>query len=103
MRGEHPGKHAAMKEVGLLYFSDSRPLLLSCDITLQAHLLEDLLHAHKGAVRVHKWIASDWRAGNTGEHGGLGKLELRRGSRPGPILETKVNKFLRVRRRSLLS
>ena len=86
MRGEDPWKHAGMKEVGLLYFSDSRPLLLSCDITLQAHLLEALLQAHKGAVRGHKWIASDWRAGNTGEHGSLGKIELRRGSRRGLIV-----------------
>ena len=86
MRGERPRKHAGMKEVGLLYFSDSRPLLLSCDVTLQAHLLKDLLHAHKGAIRVHKWIASDWRAGNTGEHSSLGEIELRRGSRRGLIL-----------------
>src|SRR2546426_7603700 len=96
MRGEDGRKDAMMEEVGLLYFSDSLPFLHRRDIALQAHLLKNLLHTQKRAVRIQKWVAPIGRAGNTGEHGSLGNIELRRGGCFPLIPETQNRKSGRL-------
>ena len=80
-----------LKEVGTLRLFHSIKRFNPGDILLRYHQTKYGLETLKTSFRMEQWIKGRRIAGNTGKHGGLRQVELRRGTFAGLILETKVH------------